>query len=98
MDGVQLGKKVRRRVGKSVRVEARKILLLDQVSEKAPNLAADVLGVAERASALRDPHGSRRPGPGVHVLEQVPMNGAQVTGVEFAGWQRLGEPLRGRLF
>src|SRR5437763_407820 len=26
------------------------------------------------------------------------MNGAQVAGVEFAGRQRLGEPLRGRLF
>jgi hypothetical protein len=42
------------------------------------------------------PHRPQSPGPGVHVLEQVPVNGAQVAAIEFSGWQGLGEPLRGR--
>jgi hypothetical protein len=98
MDGVQLSKKVCRLIGEGLSVKARKILLPRQIGKEPLCLAIEILRVAERASALRYPYRSQCPRPGVYVLKQVPMNGAQVAEVEFAGRQGLGEALRGRFF
>jgi hypothetical protein len=95
---VDQGTLTSRLVGEGVRVRAGEILLLRQVGKEPPHFAVQVLGEAEGTSTLRNPHRPQCPGPGVHVLEQVPVNGAQVAAVEFSERQGLGEPLRGRLF
>ena len=83
MDGVQLSKKVCRLIGEGLGIKARKILLPRQIGKEPPYLVIQILRVAEGVPAFRDPHRSQCPRPGIYVLKQVPMNGAQVAKVEF---------------
>src|SRR3546814_503166 len=56
-------------------------------------LACNVLGIAEHASALRYPNGAEPPGPAIHVLEQVSVDGLEVPDAQAAGGERFRAPL-----
>src|SRR5262245_21136311 len=78
MDSVQLGEEVRGDLREVARSQLAQELVLSQPSEQAAHLLGDVLRVAERAGALRNPHCSEFSGPIVDVLEQVMVDGAVV--------------------
>jgi hypothetical protein len=58
--------------------QASEITSLGKLPEQLLHFTVDALGIAERALTLRDTNGPGLAGPGVDVLEQVPVNGAVV--------------------
>ena len=88
MDRVERCEERRSFFGKHIGWEATKVVLRFQTREQRPHLLADVLGIAEDASAFAEPNSPGPSGPGVQVLKEMAVNGAIVGDRQPACWKR----------
>jgi hypothetical protein len=69
MNGVDLGEEVSGFFGELVLGQSRKLVLVRQVIEQLRQFSVDVLGVAERISALGNADGAQLSSPRINVLK-----------------------------
>lgn len=94
VDGVQVRQKMRPAGGKILARQALQLPIAPQFLKHPHHFRGDVLGIAEHAGALSNAHGPVFAGPGVDVLEQMPVQGTVMGRAQVAGRERLFGPLQ----
>lgn len=82
-----------RRFGEGVTAQSTQEVGLNQSAMDVRHAGFDKLAKLELAPALGDLDRAKLARPGVHILEQMPMDGPKVVDVETAGRDTLGGPL-----
>ncbi len=75
VNGIQLRKAMRRTCGKLVGTAILEEAPVLEPREQPLHLTGDVFGIAECAPTLRQTDGAKPPGPAIHILKEVAMDG-----------------------
>lgn len=94
MNGIELAEEMRAQRRKALRITTSQPVPIPQPGEEPAHLRWDVLGEAEHALPLADPHRPIFPRPVTDVLKQVMVNGAIVGDREIAEGQWLVAALK----